>query len=216
MNTVKLAYQCAANTRVFIHQSINHSSLNNRKNLKTTIMKKLTLVVAIALLPAFGFSQSIFDKYEDMDNVGSVIINKGLIELVSNLGDMSDDPEAKEFMEVASGLDGVKVFMTEDTAVAADMAKTVTKYLKSSKLEELMRVKDKDVNVKFYIRDGKKKDHVSELLMFVSGLENADIGNHGRKLETVLVSLTGDIDLNKIGTLTNKMNLPKELKDAGK
>ena len=179
-------------------------------------MKKLTLVVAIALLPAFGFSQSIFDKYEDMDNVGSVIINKGLIELVSNLGDMSDDPEAKEFMEVASGLDGVKVFMTEDTAVAADMAKTVTKYLKSSKLEELMRVKDKDVNVKFYIRDGKKKDHVSELLMFVSGLENANIGNHGRKLETVLVSLTGDIDLNKIGTLTNKMNLPKELKDAGK
>lgn len=179
-------------------------------------MKKLTLVVAIILVPLFGLSQSIFDKYEDMDEVGSVIINKGLIELVSNIGEMSNDPEAKEFMDVASGLNGVKVFMTENTDVSADMARTVTKYLKSSKLEELMRVKDKDVNVKFYVRDGKKKDHVSELLMFVSGLEHTNVGNHGRKLETVLVSLTGDIDLNKIGTLTNKMNLPKELNEAGK
>ncbi|MFT6369881.1 MAG: hypothetical protein ACJAWH_000962 [Maribacter sp.] len=179
-------------------------------------MKKITVVIVLALVSAFGFSQSIFDKYEDMDNVGSVIINKGLIELASNLGAMSDDADAKEFMEVASGLNGVKVFMTEDASVSADMANTVKKYLKSSKLEELMRVKDKDVNVKFYIRDGKKKDHVSELLMFVSGLDNAKIGNHGRNLETVLVSLTGDIDLNKIATLTNKMNLPKELNQAGK
>ena len=77
-----------------------------------------------------------------------------------------------------------------------------------------MRVKDKDVNVKFYIKDGKKKDHVSELLMFVSGLENVDVGHNGRKLETVLVSLTGDIDLNKIGTLTSKMDLPKDLNKA--
>lgn len=179
-------------------------------------MKKVAVVFAIAFLPIFGFSQSIFDKYEDMDNVGAIIINKGLIELASNIGALSDDAEAKEFMEVASGLNGVKVFMTEDAIVSADMANTVKKYLKSEKLEELMRVKDKDVNVKFYVRDGNKKDHVSELLMFVSGLENTQIGNHGRKLETVLVSLTGNIDLNKIGALTNKMNLPKELNKAGK
>lgn len=179
-------------------------------------MKKVALVFLMALVSTIGFAQSIFDKYEDMDDVGSIIINKGLIELASNIGGMSDDPEAKEFMEVASGLNGVKVFMTENAKVSSDMAKTVKKYLKSSKLEELMRVKDKDVNVKFYVRDGKKKDHVTELLMFISGLENTKIGNKGRSLETVLVSLTGDIDLNKIGTLTNKMNLPRELNKAGK
>ena len=78
-----------------------------------------------------------------------------------------------------------------------------------------MRVKDKDVNVKFYVKNGKNKDHVTELLMFVSGMENIEIGHNGRKLETVLVSLTGDIDLNKIGSITNKMDLPKDLKKAG-
>lgn len=178
-------------------------------------MKKLAVVVAIVFLPVFGMSQSIFDKYENMDDVGSIIINKGLIELASSFGEMSDDAEAKEFMDVASGLNGVKIFMTEDAKVSLDMASTVQTYLKSSKLEELMRVKDKDINVKFYVREGSKKDHVTELLMFVSGLENTEIGHQGRKLETVLVSLTGDIDLNKIGTLTNKMNLPKELNKAG-
>jgi hypothetical protein len=177
-------------------------------------MKKVAVVFLMAVLPALGFSQSVFDKYENMDNVGSVIVNKGMIDLVSKLGGMSDDPEAKEFMEVASGLKNIKVFMTEDATVSADMTTTVKNYLKSSKLEELMRVKDKDVNVKFYVRDGNKKDHVTELLMFVSGLDNVDIGKNGRKLETVLVSLTGDIDLNKIGSLTNKMDLPKDLKKA--
>ena len=108
------------------------------------------------------------------------------------------------------------MFITEDKSIATEMSATVKRYLKSSSLEELMRVKDKDVNVKFYIKEGKKKDHVSELLMFVSGLDNVEMGHNGRKLETVLVSLTGDIDLNKIGSITNKMDLPKELSKAGK
>jgi len=179
-------------------------------------MKKLSLVVAVAILPLLGFSQSIFDKYEDMDNVGTVIVNRGMIDLVSKIGAMSDDPEAKEFMEAAKGLNGIKVFITEDKGVSTQMASTVKKHLKSSSMEELMRVKDKDVNVKFYIKNGKKKDHVSELLMFVSGMKNVDVDVNGRKFETVLVSMTGDIDLNKIGSITNKMNLPDDLKKAKK
>lgn len=179
-------------------------------------MKKITVILAVALLPLMGFSQSMFDKYEDMDNVGTVVVNKAMIDLVTSIGEMSDDPEAKEFMEAAEGLKGIKVFITEDRGVSTEMAATVKKYLKSSSMEELMRVKDKDVNVKFYIRNGKKKDHVEELLMFVSGLKDMDVDVHGRKFETVLVSMTGDIDLNKIGTITNKMNLPDDLKKADK
>lgn len=178
-------------------------------------MKKLVVVFLVAILPSMGFSQSIFDKYEDMDNVGSVIVNKGMIDLVSKIGALDDDKEAREFVEVAKGLKGIKVFMTEDEKVSSDMSKTVRQYLKSSKLEELMRVKDKDVNVKFYVKNGKNENHVTELLMFVSGMENVEIGHNGRKLETVLVSLTGDIDLDKIGSITNKMDLPKDLNKAG-
>jgi len=179
-------------------------------------MKKITLVLAIAILPLITYSQSMFDKYEDMEDVGVVVVNKAMINLVGQLGELSDDADAKEFMEAAQGISGIKVFITEDKGISTEMATTVKKYLKSSSLEELMRVKDKDVNVKFYIKNGKKKDHVTELLMFVSGMKNMDVDVNGRKFETVLVSMTGDIDLNKIGSITNKMNLPNDLKKVEK
>lgn len=180
-------------------------------------MKKISIVLVLAIIPFFGFSQSIFDKYEEMDNVGSVTVNKGMIRLAGNIAAMSgDDQEAQDFKDIANGLDEIKIFITEDKGISADMNATVKKYLKSSSLEELMRVKDKGANIKFYIKNGKDENHVSELLMFVSGINNDDIGIHGRKFESVLVSLTGNIDLNKIGSLTEKMNLPKELNKVGK
>ena len=179
-------------------------------------MKKYILITAMAVLPLSGFSQSIFDKFEDSDEVSSVIVNKNMFNLLVKMDVDVDDPEAQDFMNIAKSLSGLKVFITEDKAVSADMQATVDKYLKSSSLEELMRVKDKETNVKFYVKNGKDEDHVSELLMFVTGIDNVDVEINDRKIETVLLTLTGDIDLTKIGSLTKKMNLPEELNKAEK
>jgi len=180
------------------------------------MMKKYILIAAMAVLPLSGFSQSIFDKFEDSDEVSSVIVNKNMFNLLVKMDVDVDDPEAQDFMNIAKSLSGLKVFITEDKAVSADMQATVDKYLKSSSLEELMRVKDKETNVKFYVKNGKDEDHVSELLMFVTGIDNVDVEINDRKIETVLLTLTGDIDLTKIGSLTKKMNLPEELNKAEK
>lgn len=179
-------------------------------------MKKYILIFVMAAMPLLGFSQSIFDKYEDSDEVSSVVVNKNMFNLLMKMDVDVDDPEAQEFMDIAKSLSGLKVFVTENKEVSADMQATVNKYLKSSSLEELMRVKDKDTNVKFYIKNGKDEDHVSELLMFVTGVNRDDIEIDNRNIETVLLTLTGDIDLTKIGSLTKKMNLPEELNKAEK
>ncbi len=180
------------------------------------MMKKTLIICTLALLPLTGFSQSLFDKYEDLDNVTSVVVNKSMFNLLSKIEVEVDDPEAKDFMDIAQSVNSLKVFTTEDKGVGSDMKTSVDKYLKSASLEELMRIKDKDANVKFYIKSGKDDDHVSELLMFVTGMKNVDVDIDGRRFETVLLSLTGDIDLNKINSLTKKMNLPEELNEAGK
>lgn len=179
-------------------------------------MKKFIIIAMLALLPAGLLAQSIFDKFEDLDEVSSVVVNKNMFNLLVKMDVDTDDPEAKEFMEIAKSLSGLKVFITEDAKVSADMKATVDKYLKSASLEELMRVKDKDANVKFYIKTGKDENHVSELLMLVTGIKNMDVEVDDRKIETVLLTLTGDIDLTKIGSLTKKMDLPEELNNAGK
>ncbi|MEX0288416.1 MAG: DUF4252 domain-containing protein [Flavobacteriaceae bacterium] len=179
-------------------------------------MKRNIIILLIALIPLTGFSQSLFDKYEDLDEVTSVVVNKSMFNLLSKIDVEVDDPEAKDFMDIAKSVNSLKVFTTEDEGIGADMKASVDKYLRSNSLEELMRIKDKDANVKFYIKSGKDDDHVSELLMFVTGMKNVDVEINDRKFETVLLSLTGDIDLNKINSLTKKMNLPEELNKAGK
>jgi hypothetical protein len=45
--------------------------------------------------------------------------------------------------------------------------------------------------------------------MLVTEIKEVNI--NGRNFETVLLSLTGDLDMEKIGALANKMNLPEEL-----
>ncbi|MBO6531748.1 MAG: DUF4252 domain-containing protein [Muricauda sp.] len=177
-------------------------------------MKKYILIAVMTVLPLAGFSQSLFDKFEDLDDVTSVVVNKSMFNLLAKIDVEVDDPEAQDFMDIASSLKSLKVFTTENKKIGDDMKASVDSYLKSSKMEELMRVKDKDANVKFYIKEGKDADHVSELLMFVTGMKNVEAD--GRKFETVILSLTGDIDLNKISSLTKKMNLPEELNEAGK
>jgi len=173
------------------------------KNIK---MKTKTLIIAVALvvLPLFTFAQSVFDKFEDMDDVSTVIVNKRAFDLMGRVG--GDSPEAKEYINMVKSLQSLKVFATEKASIAADMKAKVNAYLKSSKLSELMRVKDKEGNVKIYIREGKDKDHVSELFMFVEGISK-HMGGEERKPEAVIVSITGDIDLNKISELTNQMNI---------
>jgi hypothetical protein len=88
-------------------------------------------------------------------------------------------------------------------------------------MEQLMSVKDPEANVTFYVKEGKRDDHVEQLLMYVT--ENnkntsSKMEFNGRSLEAILVLMEGNIDLNKISKLTDQMDLPggKQLKKAQK
>ena len=179
-------------------------------------MRRAIVIGLLALAPFFGNAQSIFDKYEDSDRIGTVTINKGMFDIVTKMMENDDDPESKEFMEIARGIDNIKIFLSEDEGAAADLAATMKQYVKSSKLEELMKVKDGDTNLKFYIRHGKNDDHVKELLMFVTGIDEEKHRHSDRHFETVLLTMTGDIDLTKVGALANKMKLHKGLHKVDK
>jgi len=168
-----------------------------------TSIKKIIIIFLIALAPLATFSQSVFDAFEDMDDVSAVIINKRAFKLMTQVS--GETSEADEYISLVSGLDNLKVFATENASIAAQMKIKVKAYLVSDKLSELMRVKDKDGNVKIYVKEGKDENHVSELLMFVDGISKPLSG--GRNPEAVIVSITGDIDLNKISELTSKLNI---------
>ncbi|ARV10713.1 hypothetical protein BTO05_04115 [Winogradskyella sp. PC-19] len=186
--------------------------------------KNLILIVAFVLTSAVSFGQGVFDKFEDVDGVTSVVVNQKMFKMLATMGIDLDDPDAQEFVNMAKNITGFKVFTTGDEKISADMNATVKSYLKKTDLEELMRIKDGDQNVFFYIKEGKDENHVKELLMFVNGLkemtkgQDIEINGKKREIETVVLSLTGDIDLRQISKLTNQMNMPggEQLKKASK
>ncbi len=175
-------------------------------------MKKLAIIAVLMMTPFLMSAQGIFDSYEDEKDVTSVVVTKNMFKLLAKIDIESDDPEVREYMEMVNSLDNIKVFMTENESVGVRMKTDVQKYVSASKgLEELMRVKDDGKNVKFYSKEGKDENHVSELLMFLDGEMDGKEG-------TVVMSITGNIDLKQISKLTKELNVPgsDELKNVKK
>ncbi|MAO09296.1 MAG: DNA topoisomerase IV [Alteromonas sp.] len=165
-------------------------------------MKKTVLLIAIILAPMVGFSQGFFDKFEDEKDVTAVVVTKNMFKLLAEIDIESDDPEVKDYMEMVNSLDNIKIYITENKEVAGRMKSSVTQYLsKSNGLNELMRVKEDTKNIKFYSKQGKDQSHVSELLMFLEGDVDGKDG-------TIIMSITGNIDLKQISKLTKQMNIP--------
>lgn len=187
-------------------------------------MKKLVIVLAIIIAPMVSFGQSMFDKYEDMEGVSSFVMTQKMFNMLASINVNMDDPEDQAFMDMAKKITGLKVYTTGSDKTAADINATVKKYLVSTQLEELMRMKDGNQTVNFYVKEGKDENHVKELLMVINGLkeltkdEDIKINGKKREFETVLLSLTGDIDLRQISKMTEKMNVPggEQLNKAGK
>ena len=188
-------------------------------------MKKLVLILALIATPLMSFAQDggLFDKYEDMEGVGSGVVNSKMFQMLTQIGEDVGDPEAKAVIDLAKKIKSLKFLTTGDQSIAKQMAADVNRYISSSKLEELMRFKDGDQMVKFYVREGSSENYVKELLMYVTGLkeltkgQDITINGEKREIEAVIVSLLGDIDLREISKLTKSMNIPggEHLKKAG-
>ena len=166
-------------------------------------MKKFIIATVFALLPTLIFAQqSVFDKFDGPDDITVVTVTKKMFQMMGKIELDKKDQEAQQFLNLTKKLNNLKVFTTSNSKYAADMKATTEKYLKTAGLEELMRVKEGGQNIRILIKTGAKETQVKELLMFIEGAST------GKANETVLMSLTGDFDLNDLSVLTDKMNLP--------
>ncbi|WP_281324189.1 DUF4252 domain-containing protein [Flavobacterium sp. IMCC34518] len=172
-------------------------------------MKKLIITLVVVLVSSPFFAQGAFDKFDGQDDVTSIVVNKKMFELMSKVKVDTSDKEAQQYMNLIKKLDNLKVFTTQSVRVEGEMKATADKYIKTAGLEELMRVNDKGRNIKIMVKSGAKDTQIKELLMFIEG---------GKEEDTVLMSLTGDFDLNEISVLTDKMRIPggDDLKKATK
>ncbi|WP_438861663.1 DUF4252 domain-containing protein [Flavobacterium maritimum] len=186
-------------------KSTNHTNKENRK----MSFKKLIVTAVLILVSSPFFAQGAFDKFDGQDDVTSIVVNKKMFELMSKVKVDASDKETQQYMNLIKKLDNLKVFTTKSTRVEGEMKVAADKYIKTAGLEELMRINENGRNIKILVKSGAKDSQVRELLMFIEGGKNED---------TVLMSLTGNFDLNEISILTDKMRFPggDDLKKATK
>lgn len=161
-----------------------------------------TLFLAAALL---GFTSAIqcqsimdnlFDKYSGTEGYTSVYISKYMFDMFRENG--SEPANNDELEKVISKLDGIKILLTDDdpsTPAPVNLYSEIMKVLPSSSYKEIMVVKEKDQDVKFYVRENKDKK-VAELLMVIGGNN-----------QSVLISILGDIDMKNISKLAKTMDV---------
>lgn len=163
-------------------------------------MKKLTFAILALLLPFLSGAQN-FDKYENMKDVDAVVITSKMFKLLTKIDLNADDPETQAYIDLIENLQEMRVFSSTQENVRKQMSADVSSYVKKGGLEELMRVTEDGKTVKFYYKPGKNDDYVSQLFMFMEGREKS-------KPVSVILNISGEINLNQISKLANDFKIP--------
>ena len=149
-----------------------------------------------------AFCQNTFTKYENMDGVSSMVMDSNMFRLLSQIDFNSSDPETKAYLELVENIENVKVFSSEKSTIRQDMKSDVKAYLQDTALEKLITSNDNNQHVALYAKPSEIENHVSELLIFLEGTTESDNQN------TIVVSITGNIDLKQVFKLAKDLDIP--------
>jgi len=157
-----------------------------------TIIAFLIMIAVTTGVYAQGESvNKFFNKYATDESFTSATISSKMFSLITNME--VESPEDKEVVNAISKLKGLKVLGKENTSDARGLYKEAFG-LVTKDYEELMSVRDKDKDMKFFIRESGGK--INELLMVMGGAD-----------DFMLLSLYGEIDLKSISRIGRKMNV---------
>lgn len=105
-----------------------------------------------------------------------------------------ENPEDQEVVNMISKLKGLRILAKEEARDSRELYKEALSMIPKNEFEELMSVRDKDKDMKFYIKESGGK--ISELVMVAGGND-----------EFMILSLFGEIDLKQVSKISKKMNI---------
>ena len=161
-------------------------------------MKKIIVVLALITAATGAFAQGeavtkFFDKYAaDESFTTQATINSKMFSLFTNMD--ATTPEDKEVIDAISKLKGLRILGKDKTNGARTYYTEALGVVTKNKYDELMSVRDKDKDMKFFIKESGGK--ISELVMIAGGNE-----------EFMVLSLFGEIDLKQVSKISKKMNI---------
>ena len=156
-------------------------------------------------------AQDIFDAYQNNEDVTYVSVSPKMFQLLARMTVNTTDNEAQEFIQMVSSITNFKVVVSGNKSIATEMESWVNREAQKEALENLMEVKEDENEITFYVAQDASETKVNKLLMFSKGkipVKNSEVQLNGNPIESVLLLLEGDIDLDQVAMLTEKMDLP--------
>lgn len=162
-------------------------------------MKKIIIVLALITVGTGAFAQGeaiskFFDKYAaDESFTTQATISSKMFSMFTNLE--AETAEDKEVLDAITKLKGLRILGKEKATGTRAYYTEAMAVVSKNKYDELMSVRDKDKDMKFYIKEispGK----VSEFVMII-----------GSNTEFMIITLFGEIDLKQISKIGRKMNV---------
>ena len=105
-----------------------------------------------------------------------------------------DTDEQKAVISAISKIKGLKILKKDEARNSRELYKEALSMIPSKDFEELMTVRDKDKDMKFYTKEAAGK--ISELVMVMGGND-----------EFMVMSIFGEIDLKEIGKIGKAINI---------
>jgi len=158
------------------------------------------LLIAIIIIPFGLIAQDspidiIIKKYGDEDGFTTVVITEEMFALFANI---ETDEESEDFNNVMKGLKSIKIITFDNSEyekAQLNFYMSLQEDLTSEEYTELMSIKEKDQDVKFFIRK-LKSGKIGEMIM-VSGGEG----------DNTLISIQGELDLNDMSDLSHSLGI---------
>jgi pentose-5-phosphate-3-epimerase len=165
--------------------------MNNRP--KTKAFLAIALFFSIVSFAQLA-SDKLFEDHYGKKGVTSFVINKSMFQLFANV---NSSTELQEFKEIVSQLDKIVIMTVESDEEQPKRAEDFYKKTKGSipkSYKQMMHVKKEKETVTIYLDE--KNDKIRELVMLI-----------GEPNSTVLLSISGNIDLEKLAKLSEMMDI---------
>jgi hypothetical protein len=133
-----------------------------------------------------------FNKYDGDESFSKVSISGKMFSMMANIDGNTEDEKA--MISAISKIKGLKILKKDDARNSRELYKEALSMVPAGQFEELMTVRDKDKDMKFFTKESGGK--ISELVMVLGGNE-----------EFLVMSLFGEIDLKEMGKIGKSVNI---------
>jgi len=174
--------------------------------MKKFVIGAVMMVLAGAVQAQDNAISRFFSKYQNDESFSQVTVSSKMFGLFTNMD--VEKPEDKEVLDAISKIKGLRILGKVKTRDSRALYKEAMAMIPQKEYEELLTVRDKDKDMKFFIKEAGGK--IAELVMVMGGNE-----------EFMVLSIFGEIDLKQMSKIGRKMDVDglknlEKLKDKGR